>query len=249
MKVLIVEDEELTADRFRQLLGRCNSDIEVVEHANSVKNSVSWLKQNPEPDLIFLDIELGDGTGFDVLDKSQTTAPVVFTTAYNEFAIRAFRYNSLHYLLKPIDIQDLQEALGKIKPMVDPINKQSDFSEIKSLLRNEYKKRFMVKVGDQFQHVPVCDIAYFRFEKGFAIIHTTQNKELPIDYSLDQLEEVLNPLDFFRLNRKYITSIEAIRQVHTYFNSRLLVKLFPESTEEVVVSRDRVGNFKRWLDV
>ncbi|MGB0522146.1 MAG: LytR/AlgR family response regulator transcription factor [Flammeovirgaceae bacterium] len=248
MKVLIVEDEELTADHFCQLLQRCDASIEVLQHANSVKNAVGWLKGNPTPDLIFLDIELGDGTGFDVLEESQTVAPIVFTTAYNEFAIRAFRYNSLHYLLKPIDFQDLKEALTKIGPQLHTAA-QPDFTEIKNLLSTSYKKRFMVKIGDQYQHVVIQDIAYFRFEKGFAILCTHNNRELPIDYSLDQLAEMLNPLDFFRLNRKYIVSIASIRQVHTYFNSRLLVKLCPEVMEEVIVSRDRVANFKKWLDV
>lgn len=249
MKVLIVEDEELTADRFKQLLRRSTTAIEIVAHTTSVKNSVDWLKQHEAPDLIFLDIELGDGTGFDVLERSKTRAPIVFTTAYNEFAIRAFRYNSLHYLLKPIDLQDLQEALEKINPQLAPQQANSDFTVLKNLLHKDYKKRFMVKIGDQYRHVAVEDIAYFRFEKGLAIICTNSNKELPIDYSMDQLEEVLNPINFFRINRKYISSIQAIQQVHSYFNSRLLIKLAPSTREEVIVSRDRVGNFKRWLDV
>lgn len=249
MKVLIVEDETLTAEHFERLLKSYSTEIQVLDRVDSYKNACSWFAQNEQPDLLFLDIELGDGTAFDLLDQVKIESPIVFTTAYDAFAVKAFQYNSLHYLLKPITKSSLSEAMQKVEGAMEQQMEVVKVEQLKRVFRQEFKKRFMVKIGEQYKHISVDEIAHFRFDGGFALATTIQNKEFPLDYSLDQLEEILNPMDFFRVNRKIIAHIQSIQNIHTYFNSRLLIQLSPSIKEDIIVSRDRVSNFKSWLDL
>ena len=249
MDAIIIEDESLSAERLLHLVQKVDGAINVKGILGSVESSKEWFRDNSPPDLIFLDIQLGDGTAFDFLSKVDIVSSIIFTTAYDEYAIRAFKYNSIDYLLKPIEKNALISAVAKMKNA--PLKTNTDRHELRSLRKivsGEYKKRFLVKVGEQFKNLEVDNVAYFSYYEGSCAVTTKDNNRWPIDYSLDQVEEVGNPIDFFRVNRQFIVNAHSIKEIHTYFNSRLILALNPENTKEVVVSRDRVNDFKRWLD-
>lgn len=252
MKAVIIEDEHIASRRLAQLVAELAPEIEIVGQLTSVENGLNWFNDNPLPQLIFLDIQLNDGYGFDILDQLQEHPPVIFTTAYNEYAIRGFKYNGLDYLLKPIDKNDLRVALSKFRKTNDhspPAWGEQNLEHIRNLFRKEYKHRFMVKVGNQFKSFNVEDIAYFKSNEGLIFLHAFTGKAYPVEYSLDQLEEILNPVQFFRINRKYMVSVRSVEEIHTYFNSRLLLKILPKSEEQLIVSRERTTKFKKWLDM
>ncbi|MEL6809964.1 MAG: LytTR family DNA-binding domain-containing protein [Bacteroidota bacterium] len=251
MKAVIVEDEPIASRRLANLIGELAPEMKIVGQVTSVENGNHWFEQNELPDLIFLDIQLNDGYGFDILDSLKDHPPVIFTTAYNEYAIRGFKYNGLDYLLKPIDRNDLRDALYKFRK-INPEQVQTEntkIDQLRQLFSKEYKKRFMVKVGNHFNTFDVADIAYFKSHEGIIFLHSHNGQEYPIEYSIDQLEEILDPVQFFRINRKFMVSVKAVQEIHTYFNSRLLLKLLPMEGEQVIVSRERCSNFKRWLDL
>ncbi len=252
MKAVIVEDEAIASRRLRQLIVELAPELTIVSEITSVESGLKWFRDNPLPDLIFLDIQLNDGYGFDILDQLKEHPPIIFTTAYNEYAIRGFKYNGLDYLLKPIAREDLQKALNKFRKTKKIQSRSSDtekLEDLKNFFQKEYKLRFMVKVGNQFKAFSVADIAYFKSHEGMIFLHTYQGQKYPIEYSIDQLEEILNPVDFFRINRKYMVSVKAVVEIHTYFNSRLLLRLEPKEADQVIVSRERTSNFKKWLDL
>ncbi|MEX0275185.1 MAG: LytR/AlgR family response regulator transcription factor [Flavobacteriaceae bacterium] len=251
IRAIIVEDEEFAAKRLGQLVNELAPNIEVVAELNSVESGADWFSTNAVPDLIFLDIQLNDGYGFDILDKIKNHPPVIFTTAYNEFAIRGFKYNGLDYLLKPIVKDDLKKALEKFHKNVTHNGKNTteNLEHLKQLFHKEYKHRFMVKVGNQFKSFDVGDIAYFKSQGGMICLYTHKGQTYPIEYTIDQLEDILNPLHFFRINRKFMVSVKSVIEIHSYFNSRLLLKLLPKEEEQIIVSRERTTNFKRWLDM
>ncbi len=249
-QVVIVEDERLIAERLRSLVLACDEDINVTAMLASVSQAKEWFRGNSPPDLIFLDIQLNDGTCFDVLKYLDHSPPVIFTTAYHEYAVKAFKFNSIDYLLKPIDKAELQKAIQKFKTLSpEQFHLQEvNYDKMNDIITHNYKRRFLVKLGDQYQNVDVRDIGFFHYEEATTYLMAVDGKKLPIDYSLDQLEDVLNPVDFFRINRQYLVSVEAIKQINSYFNSRLLLTLRPETSQEVIVSRDRVPDFKKWMD-
>lgn len=251
MTAVIVEDEEFAAKRLAQLVGELTPDIEILAELNSVESGAAWFKKNNLPDLVFLDIQLNDGYGFDILDGIEDHPPVIFTTAYNEFAIRGFKYNGVDYLLKPIVKSDLKTALEKFKKNVtrNGHTTTENLEHLKQLFHKEYKHRFMVKVGNQFRSFNVEDIAYFKSNDGLICLFTHTGQSFPIEYTIDQLENILNPIHFFRINRKFMVSVKSVVEIHSYFNSRLLLKLLPKEEEKVIVSRERTTNFKRWLDM
>ncbi|WP_343488134.1 LytTR family DNA-binding domain-containing protein [Allomuricauda sp. d1] len=251
MRAVIVEDEEFAAKRLAQLVNELAPEIEVIAELNSVESGSKWFSTNTSPDLIFLDIQLNDGYGFDILDNVADHPPVIFTTAYNEFAIRGFKYNGLDYLLKPIVKDDLKKALEKFHKNVTRNGQSStkNLEHLKQLFHKEYKHRFMVKVGNQFKSFNVEEIAYFKSHEGMICLYTHKGQSYPIEYTIDQLENILNPIHFFRINRKFMVSVESVVEIHSYFNSRLLLKILPKEEEQVVVSRERTTNFKRWLDM
>ncbi len=250
MKAIIVEDEEFASKRLSLLISELAPDLEIATVLSSVQEAKQWFSENPLPDLIFLDIQLNDGYGFDILDDLEDHPPVIFTTAYNEFAIRGFKYNGLDYLLKPIVKADLKVALEKFEKNITRSSApQQNMQELKDLFRKEFKHRFMVKVGNQFRSFNVADIAYFKSMDGMIFLHTHAAQTYPIEYTIDQLENILNPIQFFRVNRKFMVSVESVVEIHSYFNSRLLLKLLPKEEEQVIVSRERTTNFKKWLDM
>ncbi len=251
MNAVIIEDEEFAAKRLSQLITDLAPEINIVAKLTSVENGIQWFSENKMPELIFLDIQLNDGYGFDIIDQLEYHSPIIFTTAYNEYAIRGFKYNGLDYLLKPIVKADLQTALEKFRKNVTSNQQVSEtnFEDLKQLFKKEYKHRFMVKVGNQYRWFKVEDIAFFKSMEGLIYLFTSEGKSYPIEYSIDQLENILNPIQFFRINRKFMVSVKAVEEIHTYFNSRLLLKLLPKEEEQVIVSRERTSNFKRWLDM
>jgi two-component system response regulator LytT len=246
MKILIFEDEKLNAERLVELIKRYDLSAEVLAILESVDQGVEWLTKNTSPDLIFMDIRLSDGLSFELFERINIEIPVIFTTAYDEYAIRAFKVNSVDYLVKPVDFDELKSAIDKFKklrPLLSPefietILKQSSL---------KYKTRFLLKIGDQLRHLECKDIAYFIFEDGMVMAVTKTRSSLPMDFSLDHLEQLLNPNNFFRLNRKFIANIDSISKIHSYFNGRLKIDLLPSVDEDIIISRERTGRFKEWM--
>lgn len=249
LRVIIFEDETLIAERLIALIARYDKSIEVLGVFGTVDEGTKWLEDNAAPDLIFMDIQLSDGFCFDIFDRVKVASPIIFTTAYDEFALKAFRYNSIDYLLKPVDFADLEHSLDKFSDL--SAARKPDSESIRQMINKfsaSYKSRFLVKVGDQFRVIMADETAYFKFDSGFVSIVTKNKSEYITDFSLDKLEEMLDPTKFFRVNRKYIVSIESIQKISTYFNSRLQLELAPPALESVIVSRERVPSFKEWLD-
>lgn len=252
MRALIVEDEAIAARRLRNLIEALSPEIKIVASLSSVEDANHWFNSNTMPELIFLDIQLNDGYGFDILDNLEEHPPIIFTTAYNEYAIRGFKYNGLDYLLKPIDKNDLEKALAKFKKLhkeTDNANKNDQYDRIANMFRKVHKHRFIVKIGNQYNTFNVNEISYFKSQKGLIFLTTHKGQQYPIEYTLDQLEDILDPVQFFRINRQYIVSVEAVKEIHSYFNSRLLLKLTQKTEDQIIVSRERATSFKKWLDI
>lgn len=252
MKVLIVEDEKLSADRLAQLTRTIEPDAEIVAVVDSVKRTVEWLNTNAAPDLLFLDIQLADGLSFEIFDKVQLTAPVIFTTAYDEYAIKAFKVNSVDYLLKPIDKDDLGAALKKYRQVTSrPAHLAVSADKLEALLKGigrSFKERFIIKVGDHIRSVEVKSVDYFVSQEKATFLQTREGKRFIVDFTLDQVEALVDPSVFFRINRKYLVSFEAITDIIAWSNSRLRLVLRNCDDREVVVAREKVNAFKEWLD-
>ncbi len=252
MKTLIIEDERPAAKRLGKLLVAHCPECNIIEFLESVESAASWLVNNPSPDLIFMDIQLADGLSFDIFSKTNVTAPVIFTTAFDQYTLRAFKVNSVDYLLKPIDPEELIQAIEKYRNFYrqpETYNRKGIEKMLESVLQQQtYKERFLVKSGQHLNYVPVKDIAYFFSEDGIAFAQCLNGKKHIIEYTLDQLDSMLNPSDFFRINRQVILRPESIRKIATWFNSRL--KIEPEFKNDLnfIVSRNRVSDFKKWLD-
>lgn len=259
MKVIIVEDEELAAEGLTISLKRVDKTIEVVAILDSVKTAVVWFQNNPAPDLAFFDIQLADGVSFEIFDKCNVTSPVIFTTAYDEYALRAFKVNSIDYLLKPISVSDLSKAFEKWRLLKgtsvatpqyldETTMRQMMLMMTQRIAPPPYKTRFMVKIGDHLQTIPVEDIDFFMGENKIVWLYHKNGRKYIIDYNLEQLEELLEPDRFFRLNRQFITAIQCIKDVISYSNSRLkIVFQNPPNKEDVIMSREKVEAFKRWM--
>jgi DNA-binding LytR/AlgR family response regulator len=250
MNVLIFEDENHTALRLTQLLRKYDSEIKVLAVIGSVKQGIQWYRNNPLPDLVFQDILLNDGDCFEIFEEVKVDTPVIFTTAYNEFALRSFNVNSIDYLVKPYDYKDIKKALDKFRnfremflPPESDLVKKIVFPE-----KPEIKKRFLVKLGDRYRSIKSEDIAWFVFDDGLTFAVTFENARFPVNYSIDQLSALLEPALFFQVNRKYLVNIESIRNIHAWFNSRFKIEIVPATEEDVIVSRERAKEFKLWLD-
>ncbi|GAL64893.1 LytR/AlgR family response regulator transcription factor [Algibacter lectus] len=251
MKVIIIEDEKPSARRLQRQLKVLNIEAETMLH--SVEESIEWFQNNPHPDLIFLDIQLSDGLSFEIFETVEIKSAVIFTTAYDEYALQAFKLNSIDYLLKPIDDDDLEVAVKKYQERAP--QKQGvtlDFDDIKKLLVNPidrvYKKRFSIKVGQHLKLINIDDIECFYSENKGTYAHTTEGRNYLLDSTLDQLEDELEPQTFFRINRKFFVNINAIKDMVSYTNSRLQIKLQSYNEQDVIVARERVKDFKNWLE-
>ncbi len=254
MNVLIVEDEPHAQNELKRLLKNSEFDIQVLECIDSVEDCVMWLKENKNPELIFLDIQLSDGLSFEIFNQIEVKIPVIFTTAFDEYAIQAFKVNSIDYLLKPIKQADLNNALKKFKSISEQYGESRttlNLDQIEQLLKinkPKYKSRFIARVGDQIKHVDIKDVAYFQAEDNEVLLITKNSNKYIIDYSLDQLVNLLHPDQFFRVNRSYIVTVEAIEKISKYFNSRLHLELIPSTEDAVLISRVKVPEFLKWMD-
>ncbi len=252
MNVVIIEDEAPAFRRLQKILEEVDPDINIIEVLDSVEESVSWLKSNDLPDLFFMDIQLSDGLSFEILEQVQVTKPIIFTTAFDEYLLKAFKVNSIDYLLKPIKVEDLQNSLSKyheLKNNFSQINSGVDLSEIVNQLKLEKKpakSRFLIKLGDKLIAVETADIAYFYTHLGIVHLVTYTGKKYLMDYNLDELQNQLDPELFFRANRQYIVSFKAISVVHKYYKGKLIIDLAPEADEQVIVSAEKASNFKDW---
>ena len=251
MKVLLVEDESMAAKRLVTLLEKIDPQIEVLAKLDSVKRAVAWLKEN-EADLLFFDIQLADGLSFEVLEQVEVTAPIVFTTAFDEYAIQAFKLNSIDYLLKPIDPEELGNALTKYKNLFaakeTPSMNMALIEQAMQMMTKKYKERFVVKIGEHIRTLPVAETAYFFSQEKATYLQTIEMKRFIIDYTMEQVEQLVDPEKFFRINRKYLVSLEAVKDIVTYSNSRLRLILNHSDEMDAIVSRDKVQEFKKWLD-
>ena len=258
MKILIVEDEELAIEKLLYTVNSLEKDAEIVGTTGSIKATVEWLKINPAPDMILMDIELSDGQSFEIFNQFEVKSTVIFTTSYDEYAIRAFKVNSIDYLLKPVQKNDLKLAFDKHKrlraiyqsepPANGSLDIQSLLHELKGQFQTkEYRRRFLVKIGQKHTPVEVEEIAYFYVDDRSVCFKTTDNKRYIIDYSVDEIEMMVDNNRFFRINRSFIVSIESVKQIHDYFNSRLVLNLHPSIDKEVIVSREKVNDFKKWM--
>ena len=254
MKIVIIEDEAPAARRIQKLVKEIDKNITVDSLLDSIESAVSWFSNHAQPDLILMDIELADGQSFEIFNQVKITAPVIFTTAYDEFALKAFKVNSIDYLLKPIDKDALEAAITKFKNLKNGYGNHTTEYNLESLLKSlskpqEYKSRFLIKIGDKLFPVAIEDIAYFMSEDKFTYIITRENKKYIVDQTLDEIEKIVSPKNFFRINRQFIASIISIGSIHNHFNGKLKLTLKPEVKEEVMVSREKAGVFKDWLDV
>ena len=251
MRIIIIEDEKPSARRLQRMLNGLDLEAETLLH--SVEESIDWFNTNEHPDLIFLDIQLSDGLSFEIFDAVEVQSAIIFTTAYDEYALQAFKLNSIDYLLKPIDSDDLEIAVSKFKTRLpQKQNVTLDFNDIKKLLVNpierEYKKRFSVKVGQHLKLVNIDDIECFYSENKGTYLYTNEGRNYLLDNTLEQLVEALEPQTFFRINRKFFVNIHAIKDMVSYTNSRLQIKLNTYNEQEVIVARERVKDFKLWLE-
>lgn len=252
MQILIIEDEQPAAKQLAKLIQQIRPQAVLLSALDSIEAAVAYLRDTKAfPDLIFMDIQLADGLSFDIFNSVTVPAPVIFTTAFDQYALRAFKVNSIDYLLKPIDPEELAAAMDKYENIYHrpPALSSRVITQLKSALSEPaYKERFLIKVGQQLIYLRTVDVRYFFSEESLVYAVTAEHKKHLVDFSLDQLEPVLPPRDFFRINRKIILHLEAIHKIHTYFNGRLKLEILPNQDLEAVVSRDRVPDFKQWLD-
>lgn len=250
IKTLIVEDEELLANNLELALKEVEPTLEVVAKLESVASSIKWLTNN-KPDLIFLDIQLSDGLSFEIFEKVMVESPVIFLTAYNQYAIRAFKLNSIDYLLKPLNIADLKNALSKFKKQKQLSTPAGDLKMLFEMMKNldvVYKKRFVVYVGDKIKYIETENIAYFFIVEGDTFMRDFEGSTYPCDYSLDKLQPEIDPAIFFRVNRQYTVNLKAIKQMFTVSKSAIKLDLLPKPDEDVFVSLSRSSEFKKWLN-
>lgn len=254
MKILIIEDEPFARTELIRLLTALGREFTVLDQIDTVEDSARWLKTHPEPDLIFLDIQLADGLSFEIFRQVSVSSPVIFTTAYDEYAIKAFQLNSIDYLLKPVSAGALETALRKLDAMRNVLVREkpwpdnSQFENLLRMMKKDYKTRILLKTGDQIRSVEMDEIAYFYAEDDVVFAMQRNKSRAIVDYTLNQLEAELDPRDFYRVTRGCIARITAIKKVSKYFNSRLMIELDPPAEEKQLVSRVNVPGFLQWLD-
>ena len=256
MKVLIVEDEVLAIRKLQHTLASLESDIEVVGTADSIAGTVEWLETHSSPDLILMDIELTDGQSFEIFNRIEVQSPVIFTTSYDEFALKAFKVNSVDYLLKPVQKDELAAAIEKFRNLqVNRAGNKASESPITELVKElqqtlqqkEFRSRFLVRQGQKLVSIEVSSIAYFYSDEKLNFFTTCDGKNYIVDYTIDEIENMTDPARYFRIGRGFMVAINSIDQIHDYFGNRLKLLLKPVSTKEVIVSREKVTDFKKWL--
>ena len=252
LKILIIEDEDLAARRLIRLIKELEDEVEVLEVLDSVKSSVAWLQENSHKvDLIFQDIHLADGNSFSIFEEVQIDVPIIFSTAYDQYAIQAFKVNSIDYLLKPVEKEELAQSLAKFRQaqLHVPMSQMIQMAEaLRESRTDSYQQRFLVTAGEKIKSIPIEDIAYFFGQQKYVFLITKDNRRHIVDYTLGKLEDLLDPKDFFRINRQFIIHFPAIEVMHAYSKSRIKVGLNPEPEMEAIVSIDKSRKFKEWLN-
>lgn len=252
MKIAIIEDEEPSAKRLSKLINEIDPSVEILTQLESVSSAIDWFNEHENPDLIFSDIQLSDGLSFDIFRNVKIDCPIIFTTAFDQYAIDAFKVNSIDYLLKPLKKEELKTAIEKFHKLGGQAGKSSvDISKLLEAIhlpKSEFKKRFVIRYGEHIKTIMIEDVAYFNTEDKINFLTTKEGRRYTIDYNLDALEAILDPKIFFRINRQFIIGIHAISDMFSYSKSRVLIKLNPPSKHETIVSTERSGDFKLWLD-
>jgi len=252
MKVLIIEDEIMAAERLGEMVRKAIPGVEVYATLDSISSAVRWFSGNESPDLAFFDIQLADGLSFEIFEQTKVGCPVIFTTAYDEYALKAFKVNSIDYLLKPIDEEELASAIKKYRELHDSkkesVIPDSNIDNVLKLLTKQYKSRFVVRVGERIRSIPVDEIKCFYSMEKANYIQTTEDRHYNIDHSLEQIEALIDPGMFFRVSRKFIVSLNAIEEIISHSNSRLRIVLTQKTEEDIIVAREKVKDFKRWLE-
>lgn len=250
-RILIIEDERPAAEKLERLLRSVRPDWQIIATIETVQHAIKWLSSNIAPELIMMDIQLSDGICFEIFEKVKVTTPVIFTTAYDEYAIRAFKVNSIDYLLKPIDTESLETALAKFDQIKSvSIQNQFAYETILKLQEAKWRKRFLVKVGPAYVSVSTSDVELFYISERSTFIRTFGGKNYSIDFSLDQIQQQVDPAKFFRINRNHLVNIEAVLRLVAYSGSRLKLLLTTGfKPDNLLVSREKTSDFKRWLDV
>lgn len=258
MKILIVEDEDLAVKKIRKTLQSVDDQAVIAGVTDSIKSTVEWLEQHDAPDLILMDIELADGQSFEIFQLTDVKSPVIFTTSYDEYALKAFKVNSIDYLLKPVQKEELEAALGKYKKMqvqFGPKEAVPEEEKLDSLLKElrqrlqpkEYRQRFLVKQGQKLVSVEIGEIAYFFSDGRLNFFKTMDNRKFVVDYTMDELEDMIDPRHFFRISRAFYVSVNSIEKIDEYFGNRLILGLKPAIDKEALVSREKVMDFKKWM--
>jgi DNA-binding LytR/AlgR family response regulator len=252
MNILILEDEKLASEKLEKTILELEPHAKIVARLQSIAAAVNWLTNHPHPDLILSDIRLLDGLCFEIFHQVKIEKPVIFTTAYDQYAIKAFEVNSIDYLLKPVQKEKLKASLDKLKTLASkPQASAIDYQEVLKLLRtppSAYKSRFMVRIGQKIIALSTNKIAYFFSENKLTFIITKEGKRYPIDQPLEELVDVMDPRIFFKVNRQYIVTFESIAEIHPYFKGRIKLILAPATEDEVVISSERTPEFKKWID-
>ena len=253
MNVLIIEDEAPAFRRLQKVLEEIDPDITIVEVLDSVEEGVTWLQNNEHPDLFFMDIQLSDGLSFEILDKVQISRPIIFTTAFDEYLLKAFKVNSIDYLLKPIKKEELMGSLEKYHSLQANFSRVGPDLNLMELVQDlkpeakKYRSRFLVKLGDKLIAVEAADVAYFYTHLGVVHLVTASGKNYLMDYNLDELQGQLDPEKFYRANRQFIVHFQSISVVHKYHNGKLLLDLTPKTDDQVIVSAEKASPFKHWM--
>ena len=259
MNALIVEDEDLSVRRLKKMIGEVAPSLDIAGITDSIEQTVEWIQGNrvagnADPDLIFLDIELSDGQSFEIFNRIEVSSAIIFTTSYDEYALQAFKHNSIDYLLKPVHRDDLQRALQKYDKMRSQPVADHSLAGIRKLLEDfkkasavEYRQRFLVKQGQKMLSIEIGEIAYFFTDDRYSFFMTDSNQKMLVDYTLDELAESLDPARFFRINRGMMVTHRSVDKIDPYFGNRLALTLRPAHNKEALVSREKVGDFKVWM--
>lgn len=249
MRILIIEDEQATANRLKKMVLDLQPDAEICDIIDSIESGVEWYRNNEHPDLVLQDIQLSDGSSFKIFEEVKVNSPIIFITAYDEFAIQAFKLNSVDYLLKPVKKNELERSFEKFRKVFQKEKTpEFDYASLKKLISGkEYQKRFVVRFGQTIKAIGVEDIAYFFTQTGGIFFKTFEDRTYPIDQSLDKLEPLLDPLVFFRINRQFIVNFNSIKEMYSYSKSRVKMELNPPCEFDIIASTDRSGSFKKWL--
>ena len=252
MKILLIEDEYHARQHLISLIEEVVPEAEIIRVIDSVEDAVEWFHANPAPELIFMDIQLADGLSFEIFKEVEIKTPVVFTTAFDQYTLKAFKVNSVDYLLKPIELKELRSAFAKFRDVHDTGNTFDirSMQQVFDNLQNQktFRSRFLIKKGQSWQSLPVEDVAYLYSEDGLTFAIDRNARRFQLDITLEKLDDQLDPMEFFRINRKQIIHFKSIEKIHSWFNHRMKVNLKPKEPFESIVSREKVKHFKSWLD-